>query len=117
MKFLIDRCAGTLLAAWLRELGHDVAEVKDRGDDPGDRAILSWGADEGRVVVTMDKDFGQFVFVESASHCGLVRLPNVPSRERIQIMDALLMPHSEFMRAGSVITVRGGRIRVSQLPK
>ena len=81
MKFLIDRCAGTLLAARLRELGHDVAEAKDRGPDPGDRVILQWAAVEERIVVTMDKDFGQFVFVEKSPHCGLVRLPNVPSSE------------------------------------
>jgi predicted nuclease of predicted toxin-antitoxin system len=114
LKFLVDRCAGSLLALRLRELGHDVEEVKDRGPDPGDRTILQWGASEGRIVVTMDKDFGQFVFAENSPHCGLVRFPNVPSRERIQLMEALLASHTEALSDGSVITVRGGRIRVSR---
>jgi len=34
MKFLIDRCAGHRLAEWLRGLGHEVAETKDREPDP-----------------------------------------------------------------------------------
>jgi predicted nuclease of predicted toxin-antitoxin system len=103
-----------MLAARLRALGHDVAEAKDRGDDPGDRTILHWGATEDRVVITMDKDFGQFVFVEKLPHAGLVRLPNVPSSERVRLMESLLLSHAEFMCSGSVVTVRGGRIRVSR---
>ena len=29
MKFLIDRCAGRLLADWLRKEGHDVVESRE----------------------------------------------------------------------------------------
>ena len=32
---------------------------------------------EGWVLVTMDKDFGEFLFVERAPHHGMVRLPDV----------------------------------------
>jgi predicted nuclease of predicted toxin-antitoxin system len=58
MKFLIDRCAGHRLAEWLRGLGHEVAETKDRGPDPGDAAILMQASAEGRILVTIDTDFG-----------------------------------------------------------
>ena len=44
MKFLIDRCAGRLLADWLRDQGHDVVESRELGPDPGDRALLEWAA-------------------------------------------------------------------------
>jgi predicted nuclease of predicted toxin-antitoxin system len=114
LKFLIDRCAGVRIAARLRELGHDVAEVRDRGADPGDRTILSWGLAEDRIVVTMDKDFGQFLFAEKAQHRGLVRLPDAPSDQRIQLMEGLLLNYAEALTDGCVITVRGGRVRVSR---
>jgi len=39
MKFLIDRCAGQLLADWLRTQGHDVVESRELGPDPGNRGI------------------------------------------------------------------------------
>lgn len=81
MRFLIDRCAGRRLAEWLRQKGHDVVESRERSPDPGDRKLLEWAAAEYRVLVTMDKDFGEFIFAGRASHWGLVRLPRRSRRE------------------------------------
>lgn len=78
MKFLIDRCAGHRLAEWLRGLGHEVAETKDRGPDPGDAAILIQATAEGRILVTIDTDFGELIFARGARHSGLVRLQTYP---------------------------------------
>jgi predicted nuclease of predicted toxin-antitoxin system len=114
VKFLIDRCAGRRLADWLRAQGHDVVESRERGRDPGDRALLAWAAQEERIVVTMDKDFGEIVFVEKAPHCGLVRLPDVPADKRILLMEKVLARHARELSEQSIITVRGGRIRVSR---
>lgn len=113
MKFLVDRCAGRRLADWLRGAGHDVAECGARGPDPGDHAILSWAADEGRVLITIDTDFGRIVFLEGARHCGVVRLPDVPARERIVLLAQVLEHHGEELEAAAIVTVRGGRIRIS----
>ncbi len=117
MRFLVDRCAGRRLAAWLREQGHDVAESRERGPDPGDRVLLEWAAVEDRVLVTMDKDFGEFIFTEGASHAGLVRLPDVPAERRIALMRRVLADYEGELSAGSVVTVRGGRIRISRPPE
>ena len=115
MKFLIDRCAGYRLAEWLRAQGHDVVETRERGVDPGDRTLLTWASDENRVLVTMDKDFGAFVFLDQAPHCGLVRLPDVPAAQRIQLMERVLREHSQALQNQAIITVRGERIRVSRV--
>lgn len=116
MKFLIDRCAGRRLAQWLRNENHDVSESRDRGPDPGDRIILQWAAAEERILVTMDKDYGEFVFVEKARHCGLIRLPHIPSDTRITLMQDILEHHSRELSERAIITVRGGRIRISRSP-
>ena len=113
MKFLVDRCAGSRLAAYLREHGHDVVESRERGPDPGDRVLLQWAAADGRVLITMDKDFGEFLFVENAPHCGMVRLPDVPAAQRIELMEKVLAAHPQDLSEQAVITVRGGRIRIS----
>jgi predicted nuclease of predicted toxin-antitoxin system len=113
VKFLIDRCAGHRLAAYLRERGHDVVESRERGPDPGDRVLLGWAAAEGRVLVTMDKDFGEFLFVERAPHHGMVRLPDVSAAQRIELMEKVLSAHLQDLLGQAVITVRGGRIRIS----
>ena len=113
MKFLVDRCAGRRLAEWLREQGHDAAESAERGEDPGDAVILGWAASEQRILVTMDKDFGELVFKDRQTHFGLVRLPDVPVEARIDIMKSLLEEQEEALSSRAVVTVRGGRVRIS----
>ena len=89
MRFLIDRCAGQLLADWLRNQGHDVVESRELGPDPGDRVLLEWAVKEARILVTIDTDFGELIFLENRAHAGLIRLPDVPAQER-----QLVMPRS-----------------------
>lgn len=116
MKFLIDRCAGRLLADWLRAQGHDVVESSELGADPGDRALLDWAAKETRILITIDTDFGELIFVENLSHAGLIRLPDVPAHERQLIVQDLLTRYESELEDAAIITVRGGRIRISKGP-
>ena len=117
MRFLIDRCAGTRVATWLPNQDHDVVEIRERGADPGDRVLLEWAEQESRILVTIDTDFGQLIFLEGYPHCGLIRLPDVPSDERIEIMRDLLNRFQHDLEARAIITVRGGKIRISTQPE
>ena len=94
MEFLIDRCAGRRLAEWLSSLGHDVVEARSLGPDPGDSILLSWATEQKRILLTIDTDFGQLVYVNGARHCGIVRLPDVPTQERIRLMEMVLTRYS-----------------------
>ena len=114
MKFLVDRCAGHLLAAWLQEQGHDVIESRDLGPDPGDEQLLGIAQSQGRVLITIDTDFGRLIFRDQQKQSGLVRLPDVPAAMRIQIMEQILLFHSNALANGNIITVRGNRIRTSR---
>ncbi len=114
MRFLVDRCAGRRLAEWLRAAGHEVAESRERGPDPGDTVLLDWAISEGRILITMDKDFGRLVFSESAGHAGIIRLPDVPAAVRIKLMETILSEHAEDVEAKAIVTVRGGRVRISR---
>ena len=109
---MIDRCAGTRLADWLRDKGHNVVESRERGSDPGDLTLLNWARDEQRILVTIDKDFGTLLFLDQAEHTGLVRLPDVPASRRIELMEEILDRYSDEMEAGAIVTVRGARIRI-----
>ena len=116
MKFLVDRCAGRRLSERLRQQSHDVVKSRERGPDPGDRVLLSWAAAEGRILITMDKDFGELIFAEEQAHCGIVRLPDVPAERRIALMGKALTDHAADLSRQAVVTVRGGRIRISRSP-
>jgi predicted nuclease of predicted toxin-antitoxin system len=78
--------------------------------------VLEWAATGGRVLVTIDTDFGKLVFVDKKPHCGMVRLPDVPAADRIALMQAVLARHSADLQGGAIITVRGHRIRISRQP-
>ena len=117
MRFLIDRCVGRRLANWLRTQGHDVVELSTKEPDPGDRAILTRAESEKRILVTMDKDFGRFVFAEAATHVGLVRLPDVPAVRRMDLFSIILERHQADLAAGKIVTVQEGRVRISTSPK
>ena len=116
MRFLVDRCAGHRLAEWLRTQGHEVVEVSGLGPDPGDRAILEMAAQQDRILVTIDTDFGRLVH-GGASHAGLLRLPDVPAAHRIELLADVLRRHGKDLHSAAVITVKGGRIRISGPPR
>ncbi len=113
MRSFIDRCAGRRLADWLRSQGHDVVESRSLGPDRGDCALLALATQEERILVTVDTDFARLAFVEGTPHSGIVRLPDVPARKRIELMQEVLDRHAQDLRAQAIITVRGGRIRIS----
>lgn len=113
MRFLVDACAGRQLAEWLRARGHDVAETRKYGPDPGDEDILAWAAAEGRVLITMDKDFGELIFAEGRAHAGLVRLPHARAAEQVRLMQTLLADHQQRLARGAIATVQRRRIRIS----
>jgi len=114
MKFLVDRCAGKRLADWLRDEGHDVLEARTLGPDPGDRELLEMAAKQDRVLVTIDTDFGELIYVDRVTHSGMVRLPDVQAATRIKIMEEILSQYESHLKSHAIITVRGDRIRISK---
>ena len=59
MRILLDTCVSGGARAEIASAGHDVLWTGDRGEDPGDEEILAQAHAEGRVLVTLDKDFGE----------------------------------------------------------
>ncbi|HWA22019.1 MAG TPA: DUF5615 family PIN-like protein [Caulobacterales bacterium] len=69
MKLLIDSCVAGAVTRRLREQGHDVVSVAERGGDPGDRAI-----------VTIDVDFGTLIFRDQVQRVGVLRMREAQRR-------------------------------------
>ena len=116
MKFLVDRCVGHRLSVWLRGQGHDVVESREVGHDPGDWELLKQAAVAGRILVTIDTDFGELIYVRRARHAGLVRLPDVPVKQRVALMSQTIERHRAALENQAVVTIRGGRVRISLQP-
>ena len=75
MRVLLDACVWGGAASVLRSEGHDVDWVGDWSADPGDERLLAAARAGERILVTLDKDFGELAVVYRLSHtaesCGL----------------------------------------------
>ena len=103
MNFLVDRCAGRRLTQWLQSQGHNALDARELGPDPGDRALLERAVSENRILITMDKDFGELIHLHGRPHTGLIRLPEVRMAQRITLVvqRQLLLPVPSIILAGS----------------
>ena len=116
MRFLVDRCAGHRLAEWLHNKGHDALETLALGPDPGDKALLELAESENRILITIDKDFGELIFLHRVSHAGLIRLPDVRMSQRIEMVEEIIETYGPELEERAVITLQGRRIRISHPP-
>ena len=64
MRLLLDTCVWGGACKDLRANGHDVVWAGEWPEDPGDEEILQRAYREERVLVTLDKDFGESVPLE-----------------------------------------------------
>jgi predicted nuclease of predicted toxin-antitoxin system len=105
---------GVRVSEWLRHRGHDVENAWEQGPDPGDAVLLARAVEGNRVLITIDTDFGALIFKEGARHTGLIRMPDVPAAERIEIVQRVQSLHSNDLDRGAIVTIRGGKIRLSK---
>ena len=80
--------------------------------DPGDDEILARAHREERILVTLDKDFGELVIVHGAPHPGIVRLTGFQARQQGRVCVHVLETYGADLEAGALITVEPGRVRV-----
>jgi predicted nuclease of predicted toxin-antitoxin system len=62
IKFIIDECTGKRLSILLKKAGYEVIFVGDWKPSASDDEVLKKANEEGRVLITDDKDFGELVF-------------------------------------------------------
>jgi predicted nuclease of predicted toxin-antitoxin system len=116
MKFLLDQSADFRLAAFLRELAHDVTAIGQ--DYPGgipDEDVLAIALRERRVVITNDLDFGELVIRDQLAHAGMVlfRLDETDVQLKRIWLARLLEEYPDELPHFVVLTGRGVRIRFS----
>lgn len=97
MRFLVDECAGPVLAGWLRAQGHEVFSVYDSARGMDDDDIVQKAFDENWIIVTNDKDFGEKVYRDRKSHRGviLLRLDDERAPSKINVLNRLLRFHAD----------------------
>lgn len=112
MKLFLDACVSHCAVSQLRSAGHDVVWAGEWSEDPGDEEILERAHLEARILVTLDKDFGELVIVYEKPHSGIVRLVDFRANDQGTICQKVLELYGEKLQMGAIITVDHGRIRV-----
>ena len=113
MRFLLDVCAASRrMQDALAAQGHDVLSALERNPRATDEELLALAMEEGRILVTEDKDFGELVFVRRLPHPCIVRFVEMTAAEKVTAMRELIEQHPDLMSEGVLIVVTRTRVRI-----
>ena len=117
MKLVADEsCAGPVIRA-LREAGHDVLVIAESATGASDEAVIARAFDEGRVLITEDRDFGELVYARGRSSAGVVfvKFQSRARRAKPAAVVEALAKLGARLRDGFTV-VEPGRVRLARRP-
>ena len=120
MRFLVDNALSPILAALLEQAGHNALHVRaielHRSDDV---VIFDRAAEENRIVVSADSDFGALLAARSAQKPSVIQFRGRGSRKPEALAHAIVSNLPQLVDAlqnGSIVTFEPSRVRVRALP-
>ncbi len=117
LRFLADESCDFEVVRGLRAAGFDVLAVTEYMQRSDDRALIQQAAEERRVLLTEDKDFGWLVYVSHADSAGVI-LIRYPGNARSALTDAVvrLVQDRGDALVGTFVVVGPGQIRIASHP-
>jgi len=117
VRFLLDQDVYAVTCRLLRDLGHDAVTAAELNlSRSPDRGLLMWAADEKRLFVTRDKDFGGLVFVERLGKGVLyLRISPETLAATHEELKRVLSAYSEAELTSAFVVVEPGRHRFRTL--
>lgn len=112
MRFLLDVNAGGPVYEWLKKERHDVVRVRERDIRMSDEEILEWAIAEQRIIVTTDKDFEAIIWREGRPHKGVLRLENLPRKERMELLTETVKQYASDLKDSAIVIATQNKIRI-----
>ena len=100
MNFLADEGVDFPAIVHLREKGYDVRSVLEEFPSSDDDFVLNLANKENRILITLDKDFGELVFRLNRIHAGimLLRLEELPPEAKGEIVAKIIQQHGQELQ-------------------
>lgn len=113
LKFIVDVGVSNKVEKWLAAQGFDVVNVRNIDPRLPDHKIVEIAAKENRMVITMDKDFGELVYRNTAAHTGvlLLRLDGYSSQEKVNVIKKILEEHQDKI-VGKFCVYKDNNLRI-----
>ncbi len=115
-KFLVDVNIGKKVEQWLLENKYDIKAVREIDARMSDKDVLKIAVSENRIVITIDKDFGELVYNLGMSHSGvlLLRLEDANADEKVKTLEKILTEHQDKL-SGNFCVFQHGKIRIRKM--
>jgi predicted nuclease of predicted toxin-antitoxin system len=96
LKFLVDVGVGEKVEDFLYKNGYDILSVRKLNPRMSDSEIINIAAKDNRIVITMDKDFGELIYNSGLIHKGilLLRTENCSGDKKAKILSEILINYS-----------------------
>jgi predicted nuclease of predicted toxin-antitoxin system len=109
----MDVGVGKLSEQWLATNGYDMVAIRSLNPDMSDDDILAIAVREQRLVVTMDKGFGESVHRHKAANAGvlLLRLDDAMSQEKAAVIAKIFSERGDDL-LGNFSVYKKGRLRI-----
>jgi len=114
MNFLVDEGVDRQIVDKLRQDGHSVLYIAEMAPGIGDDEVLEMANEQGALLLTSDKDFGELVYRQGRLTAGviLIRLAGLSPIRKAKIVGSAIGQHSEELStAFAVVTPATVRIR------
>ncbi|HEY4527821.1 MAG TPA: DUF5615 family PIN-like protein [Candidatus Paceibacterota bacterium] len=98
----------------LRKGGYDAKSILESNRGTDDETVLRLASEEGRILVTLDRDFGRLVFLKSQRHVGVIfmRLSNETPQNIFSVLLTVLENYGNEIQ-NKFLTVSESGIRIS----